>query len=266
MKKSIHTSRWIWIGIGAIGVIAYTLLSRAAPVPGESCGLGMAPGTPGFAAAEERERAEVRKNGFLHVCEANLERYKISFEPMSRAYEDLAFPPVELARTPFSQFKSIGGMAEGVSKTKSRLYRGFQMPGGHIVTLFEHDMSADGTSISRNPADEPERINGMPARLSVLQAGAGDAISHLSWTEGRRYYELWIGANVAGSPLREQLFALASSLPRSSPACPNEIPPKEVVFGPDGMPVMEPPPASLTESEMKAYVDEFNRKNTPCRG
>jgi hypothetical protein len=186
---------------------------------------------------------------------------------MAKASEGLAFSPVELARTPFAQFKSLGGVAEAVGRTKSRFYRGFRVPGGHVVTLFEHDMSADGSNISRDPADEPEQVNGKPARLSVLQAGTGSAISHLSWTEGRRYYELWIDANVARSPLREQLFAMASSLPKSSPACPNEIPPKKVVRGPDGMPVFEPPPASMTDAEMAAYVEDINRRNSAdgCR-
>lgn len=261
--KPIYTNRWIWTGAAAIAAIVYTLASGAASVLGEPCGLGLPPGHPGFAAAEERESAEVRKNGFRRVCEANLERYNISFKSLARANEALAFEPVELARTPFAQFKSLGGMAEGVSQKRSRLYRGFRMPDGHTVTLFEHDMSADGTSISRDPANELERINGKPARLNVLQASTGSAISHLSWIEGRRYYELWIDANVARSPLREQLFAMASSLPNSIPACPNEIPPKPVVIGPDGMPVFEPPPASMTEAEMKAYVDTINRP--PCK-
>lgn len=255
-------NRWIWMGIVAIAVTVYALLSRAAPVPGETCGLGVPPGAPGIAAANEREKAEVRKNGFLRVCEANLERYNISFKPMAQAYKGLAFSPVALARTPFSQFKSLGGVAEAVNRTRSRLYRGFQLPDGHMLTLFEHDMSADGSNIGREPADELERINGMPARLTVLQAGTSSAISNLSWTEGRRYYELWIDANVARSPLREQLFALASSLPSSIPACPNEIPPKSVVMGPDGMPVHEPPPAFLTDAQMKALFKESDR---PCR-
>lgn len=251
-------SRWIWIGSLAIAAIVHTQVSRATPVPGESCGLGMPPDAPGFQAAKQREQAEARKNGFLRVCESNLQRYKISFKPMAQAYKDLAFQPVELARTPFSQFKSLGAMAEAVDRTRSRFYRGFQTPDGHRLTLFEHDLSADGSSIWRDPADEPERIQGKRARLIVLQAGPGNAISSLSWTEGRRYYELWIDANVARSPLRKQLFAWAGSLPRSIPGCPNEIPPKPVVIGPDGRPMHEPPPAFLTDTPM-------TESDRPCK-
>jgi hypothetical protein len=260
--KGFRMNRWIWVGIVASAVTGYTLLSGASSLPGESCGLGLPPGAPGFAEAEERERAELRKDGFRLVCASNLDRYDISYKPLDRELKSLAFLPVKLDGTKFSQFKSLGGMAESVSATKSRLYRGFQMPDGRIVTLFEHDMSADGSNISRDPANEPERINGMPARLNVMQAGSGKAISHLSWKEGRRYYELWVDANVAGSPQRQQLFDLAASLPRSIPACPNEIPPKPVVIGPDGFPVFEPLPATLTVEEMNALSQE---KDRPCK-
>lgn len=249
--NGIYPNRWIWMGSLAIAVVVYSPVSVATQVPVESCGLGVPPGTPGFEAAQKREKAEVRKNGFLRVCDSDLQRYKIAFKPMAQANKDLAFRPVELARTPFSQFQSLGAMAESVDRTSSRFYRGFQTPDGHRVTLFEHDMSADGSSIWRDPADEPEQIRGKRARLIVLQAGTGNAVSSLSWTEGRRYYELWIDANVARSPLRKQLFALASSLPYSIPACPNEIPPKPVVIGRDGMPEHEPPPAFLTDAPME---------------
>jgi hypothetical protein len=63
----------------------------------------------------------------------------------------------------------LGGRAESVGDVPSRLYRGFRMPDGHRVTLFEHDMSADGSRSWRDPKDEPERINGVPARLVVME-------------------------------------------------------------------------------------------------
>jgi hypothetical protein len=261
-RNSVQVNRWVRFSIAAVLVFAYTAHTRAGPVIGESCGLGLPPGAPGFAEAEARREAEVRKNGFLRVCEANLERYEISFSPMSLATKGLAFQPVDLTRTPFAQFESLGGMAEGVNDTKSRLYRGFRMPDGHTLTLFEHDMSADGSRIWRNPKDEPERINGLPARMVVLQAGSGKAFSNLSWLEGRRYFELWIDANVATAPLREHLFALAGALPASVPACPNEPRRAPVVLGPDGMPVDEPPPAVLTVDQMKALFDKSTR---PCK-
>ena len=136
------------------------------------------------------------------------------------------------------------------------------MPDGHTLTLSEHDMSADGTNTWRAPEEELERINGLPARLTVLEASSGKAILHLSWVEGRRDYELWIDANVAREPLREQLFDLAASLSRSVPACPKEPPPKPVRLGPDGLPADEPMPAVLTQAEVDRMFDKSKR---PCK-
>lgn len=248
----MHMKRWMGIG-GAVVIIAlYAGFTRAGPAePGVSCGLGLPPGAPGFAEAEARNATELKENGFLRVCEANLERFNVSFRPMDVTEAGLAFLPVDLARTPFARFENLSGMAESIAGARSRLYRGFLMPDGHTLTLFEHDMSADGTSSWRDSKNEPERINGLPARLGVFQAPSGKAISHLSWTEGRRNYELWIDANVAGQPLREQLFALAAALPRSIPACPNEQLPKAARLGPDGLPIEEAPPTVLTDAQVR---------------
>lgn len=153
-------------------------------------------------------------------------------------------------------------MVEPDNATRSRLYRGFRMPSGHTVTLFEHDMSVDGTNTWRDPKEEPEGINSSPARLGVFQAPTGNAISHLSWVVRRRAYELWIDANVAGSPLRDQLFALAKSLPPSVPTCPNEIPPKPVRIAKNGFPVAEPASVTLTQAEMDSMFDQAKR---PCK-
>jgi hypothetical protein len=106
-------------------------------------------------------------------------------------------------------------------------------------------MSADGSQSARAPKDEPERINGLPARLVVMQAGAGKAVSFLSWREGRRYYELWIDANVVLEKTRPQLFMLAASLPKSVPARPHEPDLIPIRLGPDGMPIMPEPPATI---------------------
>ena len=256
----MHVKRWMGIG-GVVAAVLYAACIRAGSEPGVSCGLGLPPDASGFAEAEAREAAELKKNGFLRVCETNLERFDISFRPMDVAEAGLAFQPVDLARTPFARFKSIGGRAESISGTRSRLYRSFRMPDGHTLTLSEHDMSADGTNSWRDPKNEPERIKGMPARLSVFQAPSGKAISHLSWKEGRRDYELWLDANVAREPLRDQLFALAASLPDSIPACPNEPPPRSARLGPDGRPVDEPPPAMLTKEAFEARFESAR----PCK-
>lgn len=246
-----------YIGLG-IPVIAFTLvyatLTQAGPSSTEklSCGLGLPPGAPGFEAAQAQQALEAKTNGYLKVCDANLDRFRIAFGPLAATLAGLAFQPVDLSETPFAQFASLGAATEPDNTERSRLYRGFRTPDGHTVTLFEFDMSVGGASVYRDPKDEPERINGLPARLVVLQTPAGKAISHLSWFEKRRAYELWIDANVAGSPIRERLFALAASLPPSVSACPNERTPEPVRMGADGFPVTPPMPPTLTQAEMDA--------------
>lgn len=227
-----------------------------------SCGLGLPPGAPGFAEAEAQQALETQKNGYQTVCDANLERFRIAFRPLAATIPDLAFLPVDLSGTPFAGFASLGGKTESVSGVRSRLYRGFRTPEGHTVTLSERDMSADGGSIYRHSTAEPERINGLPARLGVFQTPAGKAISHLSWVERRRFYELWIDANVVGTPLRERLFAMAASLPPSTPACPNERLPEPMRIGADGFPIRKPVPETMTQAEMDALLAESER---PCK-
>ena len=205
-------------------------------------------------------KAEAIKNGFTHVCRSDVSRYDISFGSLDRALGKLAFTPVDLTHTPFAAFRSIGGSVESITDVPSRLYRGFQLPDGHRVTLSEHDMSADGVHTYRHPDDEPERINGLRARLNVMEVKRGQAVSHLSWVEGRRSYELWMDANVAREPLRAQLFALAASLPKSVPACSNE-PPEQAGDAPwkrfTGPPQVMRVPIQVVEMK--------NKSTRPCR-
>lgn len=196
--------------------------------------------------------AETRANGFERVCPGDLGRFDMAFLPIGMVIPKLAFQPVDLAHTPFARLALLGGRVEHVGDVASIVYRGFRMPDGHVLTLQEHDMSADGSSSWRAPEDEPERIKGMAARLVVLQAPSGAAVSHLSWVRGRRDYQLWIDANVVREPLRERLFALAASLPEALPGCPNERPPKPWRFDANGERIEEPLPATLSQADVDA--------------
>jgi hypothetical protein len=233
-----------------------------------ACGSIVRTGVRDYQCSVDRSRnaathaADALRNGFERVCEGDLDRFDIAFRSLEKATRKLAFPPVDLTHTPFAQFESLGGRAEYVSDVPSRLYRGFRMPDGHRVTLFEHDMSADGSRSWRDPKDEPERINGLPARLVVMEAASGKAVSLLSWVEGRRGYQLWVDANVVRVPLRDRLFALAASLPRAVPGCPNEPPLPPMRFDADGNPVDEPPPQVLTQAQVDAIGDMSKR---PCK-
>lgn len=255
--------RWKGLRVAVIAFTVYAAVTYVGPSLGGtlSCGLGLPPDAPGYAEAQAQASAEAKRNGYLRVCDANLDRYHIAFRPPA-IMASLAFQPVDLSRTQFAHFESLGAMVEPDNARRSRLYRGFRMPNGHTVTLFEQDMSVDGTNAWREPKEEPERINGLPAPLGVFQAPSGTAISHLSWVERRRAYELWIDANAAGTPLHGLLFALATSLPPSVPACPNEVPPKPVRMEGNGFPADEPVPETLTQAEVNAMFDETKR---PCK-
>lgn len=244
--------RWL-LGGAALVVLAASTMTVLAKKKQYECSIDPAR----TAAAREQQ---IRNDGFELVCEGDLARFDISLGSLDRAIGNLAFTPVDLARMPFTKFATIGDTAESIGGVSSRLYRGFRMPDGHRLILSEHDMSADGTRSWRDPEDEPERVNGLPARLIVLEDQAGAAVSHLSWTEGRRSYELRIDANVVKTPLRAQLFALAASLPGSVPGCPNEPPPKPFRTGPDGFPSDEPMPAVLTQAD----IDALSAKR-PCK-
>lgn len=217
-----------------------------------ACGLGAPPGSPGFAEAQAREAAEVARDGYRRVCDADLARYDGSaygLRPMAAASRGLAFRPLDLAGTPFARFTLVGAAPESVGSLPSRLYRVFRTNDGRLLTLFEHDMSADGSSMQRDPADEPERINGLPARLIVLQGESGKAVSVLSWLEGRRYLELWIDANVALTHTRPQLMALAASLPKSVPAKAGPAPARQDF----------PPAMTISAEQMKAMMQQNRR-------
>lgn len=195
----MHVKRLTLIAIAAIAA-GYTLLSSA----------GSAIDVP-------------RRPAPATVARDELARFDISskLKPLPLALAGLDFEPVDLAGTPLAALTSLGGMTEERQGTHARLYRSFRMQDGHTVTLFEHDVSADGMPTPRDPKDEPERINDLPARLDVLHGTAGRAVSILRWQEGQRDYELWIDAAAQGDT-RQQLFALASALPKSVAARPDQ--------------------------------------------
>jgi len=212
--------RVIPVALVAVAAVGYAWKLPADAPAKVACGLGPPPGSKEFAAFEASQSAEVLDLGYNLVCEGNLARFDIGSElqPLASVVPKLDFQPVDLTATPFSSFLTLGALAEAVSDVKSRLYRRFKMPDGHTITLFEDDMSADGSHTYRDPKDEPERVNDLPARLTVLQAPNGKAISVISWVEGRREYQLWLDANVILEQKKPQFLALAASIPKSVPA------------------------------------------------
>lgn len=55
-----------------------------------ACGLDLTPDHPGFAQGAQRA-AEVKQNGFLRACKANLERYSVTFFPLVLVRAGLAY-------------------------------------------------------------------------------------------------------------------------------------------------------------------------------
>lgn len=188
-----------------------------------ACTRPLPPDSPDYAANEARQLAQTARDGYLVICGLNLSRYDLSstMRPLPEAMAHLAFTPVALANTPFAGLTVLGAEDEQVSNVISRLYRIFQSADGHTITLFEHDMSADGARIVHAPAHDAANVNGLPALLTIVRTGTA-AVSLLNWTEGRRYYEIWTDGDVAREGRTRQLFALASSLPKSVPAHTNE--------------------------------------------
>lgn len=247
----MHLKRWAIFGI-AVALVAGVGELEQAQAADVSCGLGPPPGSPNFAAAMARREAEVRERGYELVCEGDLARYDIPWKTRPLADTRLAFAPVDLAHTPFARFEDMGNQVETIVGKRSRLYRRFRMPDGHSLVLSEQDMSADGTHMQRDPKDEPERVNGLAGRLGIFQTPSGKAVSILDWVENRRYYQLWTDTNVGRSgPRHDRLFALAASLPASTPACRHEPPYHPPRTGPDGLPDPEMP-AVLTQADIDA--------------
>lgn len=212
----MHVKRLTLIAIAAIAA-GYAFVSSAGSVDAPRKLAAAA------SACSSEAQAVVMRDGVQRVCAHDLARFDVSarLKPLPLALAGLDFQPVDLADTPLAGFTSLGGASEAVNTTHSRLYRSFRMPDGRTVTLFEHDLSADGSRSWRDPKDEPERVNNLPARLDVLQADGGKAVSVLGWQEGRRDYQLWIDAAVLGDA-RQQLLALAAALPKSSAARPDD--------------------------------------------
>ncbi len=262
----MHVKRLTLIGIAAIAA-GYTFLSSAGPavdlprpkVAADAavapCGLAPAHDAPDVTARQARLVQEAGRTGYLRVCQADLDRFDVSagLKPLPLVLASLDFTPVSLAGTPLAALTSLGGMAEAAGSAQSRLYRSFRLPDGGTLTLFEHDLSVDGGGMWRVPEDdvkenpkggpehgskqEQERVNGLPARLVVLQEDGGKAVSMLSWREGRRAYELWVDANVVRDGSRDRLFTFAAALPASVPARQDDAGAgivRTAVAGPDG--------------------------------
>lgn len=199
--------------------------------------LGPPPGSPGFAEYIARQEQQRQATGYVTVPEDRLRRY--DYEQAARPLSEIVnldFTPVDLRGTALAGFELLGGSADHFDGNRaSALHRTFRTPSSAVLDLFEWDMSAHGGSVTADPSRQTERVNGLPAGLFIMQAPSGRAVSILSWTEGRRWYQLMIKANVKTTDLSPGLTDIANSIPKSVPARLIETP-----AGPPGL--LEFPP------------------------
>jgi hypothetical protein len=181
MKELMQFMQWILAAAATL----------APPAQAQQSSLGPPPTSQAYAAHKAQVMETLARVGYVVVRPGDLERYDIGakLRPLPEALEGLPFLPLELAGTPLGSLPSLGGMTEDVGNFRSHLYRSFRMRDGHVLTLFEHDMSVEGADRWRDPKDEPDKVGTSPARLMVMQVPNGKAISSLSWVEGRRFLD-----------------------------------------------------------------------------
>ena len=204
-------------------VLAVAALASA-PTGGQErevhCGLGPPPGASNYVEHERKQAKQRAELGYLLTCADNLRRYDYLARAnrLEGVLPRLAFKPVSLDATPFSQLQAAGGSADYfVDGRAAGMHRTFRSSAGRIIDLLEWDMSVSGGSVTSQQSLQTERVNDSPAQLTVVQTTSGKAVSILSWVEGRRYYELSIDTNVKVFGLSDFL-QLACSIPRSVPA------------------------------------------------
>lgn len=223
-----------------LAITPFTAISADLSRHASKCGLGPPPNSPEFENYNAKQQLEMKTRGYVLVCDGDLQRFdlrsKVSL--LEKVIPKLAFKPVDLTATPFSKLALLGGLTDRPvsGKGASALYRAFKTESDQTVYLMEWDMSVGGGDVFWKPEDEPERINGVPARLDVLQTTSGKTISLFTWVEGRRFYELWIDANVRQGSGPHPFFKLAASIPKSEPARIDEPIRQPFIVGPDGLP------------------------------
>lgn len=202
-------------------VLLLPLLPLALAQGDVSCGLGAPPGSAAFEQHARLQDQQRRTLGHVLVCDSDLGRfdYASTAEPLEQATRRLAFNPVSLESTPFHQFHTLGGRPDHFGDgAPAALHRTFRTQQGYVVDLFEWDMSVSGGHLISRADLQTERVNGAPAQLTVVQTPSGNAVSILSWVEGRRSYQLSIDTNVKTSRVSPPLMQLASAIPVSVPA------------------------------------------------
>ena len=195
------------------GSIATELILRDRIKDDQACRLSLAQNSID-ASGRPRTRASVMQDpGFISVCEKNLEPFELSSHPISRWLSKTPdFAPISILATPFAEYAAAGTWSESTNGIPSRLYRGFRTLDGLQVILMEHELSADGSRVTFPREADDEKVHGAVAKLTVMQAASGKAVSLLSWEEGSRLYTISVNININQTERKQWLLALATSL------------------------------------------------------
>ncbi|MES2297523.1 MAG: hypothetical protein V4582_10795 [Pseudomonadota bacterium] len=192
------------------------------------CGLGPPPGTPAYAQYEDQQAKQRAALGYVQVCAEDLQRYDYlaPAQQPNRPALPLAFKPVALEGTPFAKFQLVRSSVDFEGEGGAAgLHRTFRTPQGTVIDLLERDLSVGGAGVYVAAELQTEKVNGIPAQLTVVQAPTKQAVSILLWIEGRRFYELSTNENVKLKARTPTLQQLAASLPKSVPANAHEAEP-----------------------------------------
>ncbi len=180
------------------------------------CGIGQAPGSPGFDDWNKKIEQQRRDLGYLLVCDSNMERYRYE----NQIAEDnavrrrLAFAPRDLDGSAFGKMQFLGSLADGFGDRGAAMYRRvFKGPDGEVITLLEFALR-DGAGVTRMRTDGLLPVRGAEAQLTIVQTTSGKGSTDLAWQEDATYIEVTIDRGADNGRSTERLIRLAESLPK----------------------------------------------------
>ncbi len=182
------------------------------------CGVGAAPGSPGFQAYLDRLEAQEREIGYLFLCDESMARYDFVAQAKAMAVmpNSVKFVPTALEKTRFAGLELVGTIPEYQSdRTTTAIRRVFRSPAGEVITLFEWDMVASGGSMTSHSQRGLTTVRGQPGRHTVVQSPSGLGHSELGWTENGRRIEVTINQGYGKGATLATLQAIADSLPQT---------------------------------------------------
>lgn len=162
-----------------------------------------------------KDQEDESKKGYKEVSEEEVQELKRALtrvRPINTVFNVLTFEPASTEHTPFEQLKLEGAYHSGanVGEKWTTVSRVFTMPDGAIVEITEDDLLNSRRMAIYTYVNE--NINGFPAVFVAIQAPSGKALSLLSWTTQKKYYDLKMEGNVINNGQKEFFLGLARSI------------------------------------------------------